>query len=369
MDLNENKAGMQPDTVPIKDLGAEKHQHHDTQHHMHNTEGKQKKKINLWMVSAAILVVLLAVSLFTGGFGLTGNKGISKEAAAEKALSFVTENLLQGQATAEITSVIEEGDLYSINLVVNGQQYDSYVTKDGKTFFPQGIDMEEFAAKAAATETASPTAAATAVVKSDKPVVELFVMSHCPYGTQIEKGILPVVKLLGEKIDFQLKFVYYAMHGETEVMEELNQYCIQKEQKEKLFDYLKCFLAEGNGESCLAEAKIDTAKLKACTEAADEEFSVSKNLNDQTTWLSGKFPKVDFYKADNEKYDVGGSPTFIINGENVNSGRDSVSLLSAVCDAFNVAPAECETKLETASPSPGFGWSTTENKNIASCGG
>ena len=36
--------------------------------------------------------------------------------------------------------------------------------------------------------------------KKEKPEVELFVMSHCPFGTQIEKGMLPVARLLGDKI-------------------------------------------------------------------------------------------------------------------------------------------------------------------------
>ncbi|MEM2131153.1 MAG: GILT family protein, partial [Candidatus Woesearchaeota archaeon] len=69
--------------------------------------------------------------------------------------------------------------------------------------------------------------------KKDKPEVQLFVMSHCPFGTQMEKGILPVVELLGNKIDFKVRFVYYAMHGEVEVKEQLRQYCIQKEQQDK----------------------------------------------------------------------------------------------------------------------------------------
>ena len=88
-------------------------------------------------------------------------------------------------------------------------------------------------------------ASAAEVKKNDKPTVELFVMSHCPYGTQIEKGIIPAIEALGDKVDFNLKFCSYAMHGEQELREELNQYCIQKEQKDKLLPYLKCFLKEG----------------------------------------------------------------------------------------------------------------------------
>jgi len=60
------------------------------------------------------------------------------------------------------------------------------------------------------------------------PRVELFVMSHCPYGLQVEKAILPAVKLLGDRIKFNVRFCNYAMHGKAEIDEELLQYCIQK---------------------------------------------------------------------------------------------------------------------------------------------
>lgn len=54
-------------------------------------------------------------------------------------------------------------------------------------------------------------------------------MSHCPYGLQMEKGIIPVVETLGDSIDFQVKFCDYAMHGQTELDEQVLQYCIMKE--------------------------------------------------------------------------------------------------------------------------------------------
>ncbi len=47
-------------------------------------------------------------------------------------------------------------------------------------------------------------------------------MSYCPYGTQAEKGILPVVALLGDKIDFKLRTVHYVLHGDKEDLENKN---------------------------------------------------------------------------------------------------------------------------------------------------
>ena len=42
----------------------------------------------------------------------------------------------------------------------------------------------------------SQPAAPVAVTKSDRPKVELFVMSYCPYGLQMEKAYLPAWNLL-----------------------------------------------------------------------------------------------------------------------------------------------------------------------------
>lgn len=207
------------------------------------------------------------------------------------------------------------------------------------------------------------------VTKSDKPVVELFVMSHCPYGTQIEKGMLPVVDLLGDKIDFQLKFVDYAMHGQKEIDEELRQYCVEQEYgKDKLIEYLYCFLEDGDNNRCITELSLDNSTINSCVAIADAEYDITEDYNDKSTWR-GSYPYFALYAEDNEKYSVQGSPTLIINGASPSAGRDSASLLEAVCYAFNNAPAECSTALSSASPSAGFGFSaSTASTTEATCG-
>lgn len=206
------------------------------------------------------------------------------------------------------------------------------------------------------------------IPKTAKPVVDMFVMSHCPFGTQIEKGMLPVSELLGDKAEINVRFVYYAMHGQKELDEQLNQYCIQKEQNEKFNDYLTCFLEAGEGASCLDKTSIDKDMMNTCVESTDAEFKVTEKFNDKSTWLSGRYPLFDVEKELNTKYSVGGSPTLIINGQEARAGRDSASLLKAVCAAFENAPEECNTELSSAQPSPGFGYSTTTQDTQATCG-
>jgi len=202
------------------------------------------------------------------------------------------------------------------------------------------------------------------VDKSNKPKIELFVMSYCPYGTQMEKGILPVAELLGDKIDFEIKFVNYAMHGEKEITENTRQYCIQKEQKDKYISYLDCFLHDGDSTSCLKQGAIDTGKLDSCMEATDKEYSITENLNNK----QGTYPAFLIHDADNKKYGVKGSPTLVLNGKTTSVGRDSAGLLKSICNAFSERPGECNEQLSSEQPSPGFGFQTTTDSSSGGCG-
>jgi len=204
--------------------------------------------------------------------------------------------------------------------------------------------------------------------KKDKPEVELFVMSQCPYGTQIEKGILPAVAALGSKISFAVKFCDYAMHGETEIKEELQQYCIETEQNAKYLDYLNCFLKEGKSDECATSVGIDKAKLTTCIAATDKTYSVTKNFADKTTW-KGNYPPFNVFKTAVDRYGVQGSPTLVINGVIAESARDSASLLGAICTGFKVKPAECNATLSSAAPTPGFGFGAAAASTASAGGG
>jgi hypothetical protein len=49
---------------------------------------------------------------------------------------------------------------------------------------------------------------------------------------------------LSKVADINVKFVQYVMHEQKEADENVVQYCIQKNQKDKYVKYLNCFLAE-----------------------------------------------------------------------------------------------------------------------------
>ncbi|MFH0840784.1 MAG: hypothetical protein V1865_02275, partial [bacterium] len=190
-----------------------------------------KQKYTKIIGLVVIIAILVVAIVLTSQKGL-GGKSLSINEAETYALDFINGYLLEGEE-AQISEISEyNSGLYLIKVKLQDldEDIDSYLTKDGKIFFPQAIDIEEMKAEIDGVETEDTEDTEEPVVsnspKSDKPVVELFVMSHCPYGTQIEKGIIPVAETLKDKIDFQIKFVDYAMHGEKELKEQLNQYCI-----------------------------------------------------------------------------------------------------------------------------------------------
>jgi len=337
-----------------------------------NTE--YKKHRNPWVYSTVILLII-AVGLFVypmygGDHAVTGNviavdNSLSTSEITEVASDFFNERLSQFEGT--VTSVEDTNGVYKIIFEVQGQVVPLYFTKDGY-WIQQGAELVSATEPPEEPPAAEQPPAETGVVKTEKPVVELFVMSHCPYGTQAEKGIIPVMELLGDKIDASIKFVYYAMHPtQGEVEEQLAQYCIQEEQSEKYLNYLKCFLQEGDGEACLVEANIDTAKLETCTEATDTKFEITTNLEDQSLWLNGRFPQFNIHKELNQLYGVSGSPSLIVNGMKVNSGRDSASMLSTICSGFENPPEECNQELNAETPTPGFGYTYSDTASTASC--
>ncbi|MBT3398312.1 hypothetical protein HOA55_01815 [archaeon] len=291
---------------------------------------------NYWIVATIVLAVLLVLS-----YSLTSS-GIGASAAGEKVLAFAND---QG-AEAELIEVTEADGLYQVVLQIQDQPVPVYVTKDGKNLIPSLIPLD--ATQTAPSTPQQPTP--TNVPKSDKPKVELFVMTHCPYGTQAEKGYLPTIQALGDKIDSSIKFVHYFLH-EPENAETPIQICIREEQPDKLMKYLLEFLKDGNSNAAITAAGVDKAKLDTCISSgkADEYYATDSALS--------------------EGYGVRGSPTLVVNGVIANSGRSSAAYLDSICSAFTEGskPAECDSlSLDSASPSPGFGYGASSGAASAS---
>jgi protein-disulfide isomerase len=200
------------------------------------------------------------------------------------------------------------------------------------------------------------------VPKSDKPKVDLYVMSYCPYGLQMEKAFVPAWNLLKNKAEISVKFVNYAMHGKKEVDENTRQYCIQSEQPTKFQAYLNCFFGAGQNDGkeagfqkCLASTGVNQTSLNSCVARTDKQFGITTKFNDQSSWLSGQYPQYPIHDSENQQYGVQGSPTLVINGVQASAGRTPEAVKQAICDAFNNAPSECQQNLGNSQFQPGFG--------------
>lgn len=342
------------------------------------------------ILGAAALVFVLVVAGAIYAISMDNEeKMVVLEPAEAKAkmTNFINDNLMQAGSKISVKEFSQEKGLYKAVVNVPGGQQDdqevvSYMTLDGSQFFPQAYDVAEIEEKRQAQDSADQAqteeeqreaikqqvANATAgLPQQDKPTVELFVMSHCPYGTQMEKGMLPVMEALGDAADFQLKFCDYAMHGEKEVKEQMNQYCIQKNEPEKLLGYLECFLGSDDGEGCLDEAGINRPALDSCVASVDSEYGVTEKLDDKSTWKSGKYPVFPIHEEDNQAYGITGSPGLVVNGKKIQSGRNAATLLGVVCAGFEEKPEACSAELSVENPSPGFGFDSTAAASSGSC--
>ncbi|PIT88268.1 MAG: hypothetical protein COU29_03305 [Candidatus Magasanikbacteria bacterium CG10_big_fil_rev_8_21_14_0_10_36_32] len=207
------------------------------------------------------------------------------------------------------------------------------------------------------------------VPKTDKPTVELFVMSYCPYGLQMEKAFLPVMDLLKDEATMDIKFVSYAMHGKKEIDENTRQYCIQKEQNGKFLDYMECFTGKDDSAGCLKASGIDEAKMNACVAKSDKDFGITAQYNDQASWLSGQFPIYPVHEELNEQYGVQGSPTLVINGVEANASRSPEAIKQVVCSSFKTPPDLCKQILSNSAAGAGFGNTAGTADASAGCGG
>ncbi|OHA61936.1 MAG: hypothetical protein A2117_01125 [Candidatus Wildermuthbacteria bacterium GWA2_46_15] len=105
-----------------------------------------KVKLNSYLIIALAFVVagviLLAGQIKNGRLVLpTITVGSSSQKLAEKAIDYINKNLVQPGVTATIVKISDVGNVYKLDMKVAGQNAESYVTKDGKFFFPEGFDM------------------------------------------------------------------------------------------------------------------------------------------------------------------------------------------------------------------------------------
>ncbi len=317
----------------------------------------EKVRENPWVLSTFIMGLLIVILLITSSGGITG-KVISENKVGELALTFFNEKLSQTPGTLD--SVKSINGIYQVNINIGGESIPLYFTKNGN-WISQGGDLVSITGNTAS-NTNSDTQTQE-ISKSEKPSVELYVFTYCPYGTQAEKGILPVIELLGDKIDFKIRQIG-AMHGEYEKIEAERQLCIEKEYPTKFLDYVLDFALSSEIGACGGDATCVNPLINSIY----TKLGINANKINSCMTSDG----VTMYNAElsnAQQLDVSGSPTLIINGVKVSSGRDSASYLDIICQAFSdgSVPEECGEQLSSAAPSPGFGTGTASSGSGSQC--
>ena len=321
---------------------------------------------------AVVAIIITGVLIFANSnhaFTFPTIFGMSDQQIGKAAVDYINNNQLS-QTPASLVSVSEESGLVKIKIAIGSQQFDSYVTKDGKLLFPKTpIDMNPKKTSAPTDQNASANSnnTQTSVTKSDSPILEAFVVARCPYGLQMQRAMADAVKNMPSLAQY-IKVRYLgsvsgntitSMHGEAEAKENLRQICIREEQPVKYWDYVSCQMkVAGIETSCEQSMGVDSAKLSACTSDPSKGVAYAKKDFDLST-----------------KYKAGGSPTLVLNGTTISEskygGRSSDGVKSMACAGFNSEPSFCSTKLNTtaaaASFSSTYSSSTSANNSNAGC--
>ncbi len=163
----------------------------------------------------------------------------------------------------------------------------------------------------------------------DKVKVEFYVMSQCPFGTQVEDAIYPVLESMGEAVDFNLDYIvtetspgqFQALHGETEVKGNIVQLCAKKYYPEdyKYVNFIVCqnkdaSKVDTNWEACAKENDMNVEKLRACLDGSEGIGLLRASMT--KTQVRG----------------ATGSPTIYINDAPYQGQRDSLSFQRAICN-------------------------------------
>ncbi len=180
----------------------------------------------------------------------------------------------------------------------------------------------------------------------DKVPVDFYVMSQCPYGTQVEDAMKPVLDKMGENVDFNLHFIMSSperyqgqedtycvedlcsMHGISEVKGNIVQLCAAEHNPEKFMDMIVCMNENANQipdnwEQCAEEAGLDVEKVRECYEG-EEGMQLLRESAERAREVGAT-----------------GSPTIYFNEEPYSGGRDEISFQRAVCAYLDEEP-ECE---------------------------
>ncbi|MFP4521677.1 MAG: hypothetical protein ACLFQK_05980 [Fibrobacterota bacterium] len=197
----------------------------------------------------------------------------------------------------------------------------------------------------------------------ERPFVELFVMSECPYAVEAEKHLIPVLKKLGESVEFRLFFIsdyiykvdipssdmnvnidsyssdgkcveipeesgksrenylgFTSLHGVSEVRENIIQVLIAQNYPDRLYDYLI--------NRSLMTSEINWKKVASSAGFPDSVIARLEYLKRDTSQVK-KLLRKNIEPAKRRR--VRASPTIYLNGSEYSGLIDSAALGREIC--------------------------------------
>ena len=298
-----------------------------------------------------VLIAFLAFGMMQEGQG----SGISPADCGVKAIAYINSNLATPGTSAQLVSAAEKQGVYELKTKYQAQDITLYATKDCALLFTNTVNMS---ASSGSSQQAA-AAATPAPVKSARPAADMYVMAFCPYGTQAEMVMSPVVKLLGSKADIRIRYItavtgttadsVSSLHGAGEAQEDLNQVCINKYYPDKFWAYLdafdaNCYPSWQNSaalDTCrkntTASLAIDDARIAACAQGPE---GIALLKTDE---------------ADGARVSATASPMLFVNGVEYSGARTPEAFKEFICSSFDAAPSECSTALSSNSTSASGG--------------
>lgn len=307
-------------------------------------------------VAKIILFVCAGLAVLVLIFSKTGilnagmfNKSIGLKEAGIKVLNMVNKYYLPDKSAVLIGKPVEENGLYKVTLSIRNNSEPFYLTKDGASLiFPNGIvNIAKFEAEAAKQQQIKEKG----VPKTQRPAVELFVMSLCPYGVKAEKEILPIVNEFGDKIDFKIKFIVNvrgqsidqvnSLHGIDEVKENLRQAAIMRQYPDKFLAYIDKI----NEKSCVISC--GEIKLEDYWKEGAKELGIDTGKIEPFVYGQEGMNLLKQDEIDAAKYNINASPTLVINGTVSNAiSQSAQAIRRVICSAFTNQPAVCQKAKE-----------------------
>lgn len=300
-----------------------------------------------FLVVAVIASILggAGVFLYQQKFQGPGFTTLSSDQASQKALDFINQNLLKGKTAASLVEVKEQNGLYKMKVKVGEREVESFVTKDGKIFFPEpGIDLTQ----KPSSQQSQQQQQQEEIPEEKESSVELFVMSFCPFGNKAENTLKPVFELLGDKVNWSFHYIvnnkggkFSSLHGAKELEQDQRELCVLENKGAKSWFDFVTFVNDNCG------------KEGGCWKKAAQNIGVSLDqitacVDQKGTQLLSREAKISAEKK------ATGSPTLLINGVKSKAVYDygkPNSYKKAICSGFENPPSVCDQQLSAQSSS------------------